>query len=68
MELRAPASGVIETSILSEFSFGEFEVENIGNTGLALNWSHGLTPDGWVIGYANPTLWREPREIKTIRL
>ena len=68
VELRAPASGVIETSILSEFSFGEFEVENIGNTGLALNWSHGLTPDGWVIGYANPTLWLEPREIKTIRL
>ena len=68
VELRAPASGVIETSIFSEFSFGEFEVENIGNTGLALNWSHGLTPDGWVIGYANPALWLEPREIKTIRL
>jgi len=68
IELRAPASGVIETSIFSEFSFGDFEVENIGNTGLALNWSHGLAPDGWVIGYANPTLWLEPREIKTIRL
>ena len=68
IDLRAPASGVIETSIFSEFSFGEFEVENIGNTGLALNWSHGLGPDGWVIGYANPTLWLEPREIKTIRL
>jgi uncharacterized membrane protein len=68
IELRAPASGVIGTSILSEFSFGEFEVENIGNTGLVLNWSHGLAPDGWVIGYANPTLWLEPREIKTIRL
>ena len=68
IELRAPASGIIETSIRSEFSFGEFEVENTGNTGLALNWSHGLAPDGWVVGYANPTLWLEPREIKTIRL
>ncbi|MEJ6530805.1 MAG: S8 family serine peptidase, partial [Euryarchaeota archaeon] len=68
IELRAPASGIIETSISSEFSFGEFEVENTGNTGLALNWSHGLAPDGWVVGYANPTLWLDVREIKTIRL
>jgi uncharacterized membrane protein len=68
VELRAPQSGVIETSISSEFSFGDFEVENIGNTGLALEWSHGLTPDGWTAGFANPTLWLEPREVKTIRL
>ena len=68
VELRAPQSGVIETSISSEFSFGDFEVENIGNTGLELEWSHGLTPDGWTAGFANPTLWLEPREVKTIRL
>jgi uncharacterized membrane protein len=68
IELRAPQSGVVETSISSEFSFGEFEVENIGNTGLELQWSHGLTPDGWTAGFANPTLWLEPRDVKTIRL
>ena len=68
IELRAPQSGVVETSISSEFSFGEFEVENIGNTGLELQWSHGLTPDGWTAGFANPTLWLEPRAVKTIRL
>ena len=68
IDLRAPLSGMVETRIDSEFSFGEFEVENIGNTGLALEWSHGLTPDGWAAGFANPTLWLEPREVKTIRL
>ena len=68
IDLRAPLSGMVETRIDSEFSFGEFEVENIGNTGLALEWSHGLTPDGWTAGFANPTLWLEPREVKTIRL
>ncbi len=68
IDLRAPNSGVVETSIDSVFSFGEFEVENIGNTGLALEWSHGLTPDGWTAGFANPTLWLEPREVKMIRL
>lgn len=68
IDLRGPQSGTVETVISSLFSFAEFAVENTGNTGLALEWSHGLAPDGWTIGYANPTLWLEPREVKTIRL
>lgn len=68
MELNAPSSGVVETVISSEFSFGEFHVTNTGNAPLTLNWSNGLAPDGWVVGFANPSSYIEPREERTIRL
>ena len=68
MELTGPSTGVIETNISSDFSFGEFHVTNTGNAPLTLNWSHGLAPDGWVVGFANPSTYIEPREERTVRL
>ncbi len=68
MELTGPESGVIETVISSDFSFGEFNVTNTGNAALTLNWSNGLAPDGWTVGFANPSNYLEPREERTVRL
>ena len=68
MELSGPSTGVIAATISSEFSFGEFFVVNTGNAPLTLNWSHGLAPDGWVVGFANPSTYIEPREERTVRL
>jgi hypothetical protein len=68
MGLTGPSTGVIETTISSEFSFGEFQVTNTGNTPLNLNWSHGLAPDGWAVGFANPSTYIEPREERTVLL
>ena len=68
MELNGPSSGVIPTTISSDFSFGEFEITNTGNAPLSLNWSNGLAPDGWTVGFANPSNYIEPREQRTIRL
>ena len=68
MDLFGPESGIIETVISSDFSFGEFTVVNTGNAPLTLNWSNGLPADGWVIGYANPSTYIEPREERTVRL
>ena len=68
MELTGPSTGVIETVISSVFSFGEFQVTNTGNAALTLNWSHGLAPDGWTVGFANPSTYIEPREERTVRL
>ena len=66
MELIGPST--IGTSISSQFSFGEFNVTNTGNAPLTLNWSHGIAPDGWVLGFTNPSTYIEPREERTIRL
>jgi len=66
--LLGPSTGVIETAISLEPSFGEFQVSNTGNAPLTLNWSHGLAPDGWAVGFANPSTYIEPREERTVLL
>ena len=68
MNLQGPESGVINTSISSEFSFGEFTVENTGNAPLTLNWSNSLPADNWFVGFTNPSTYIEPREERTVRL
>ena len=68
MELLGPSNGRVDTTISSELSFGEFTVTNTGNAALSLNWSNGLAPDGWTIGFANPSTYIEPREERTVRL
>ncbi len=68
MDLSGPDGGVIPTMISSDFSFGEFQITNTGNAPLSLNWSNGLAPDGWTVGFANPSSYIEPREQRTIRL
>lgn len=68
MNLFGPESGVIETVISTDFSFGEFTIINTGNAPLTLNWSNGLPTDGWIVGFANPSTYIEPREERTVRL
>ena len=67
IQLTPPLNSHIDTSIASTFSYGEFMVKNTGNTNLVLNWTHGLAPDGWDVGFANPTVYLEPREEKIVR-
>ena len=65
--LTGPAGEVIETSLASTFSYGTFNLVNTGNAPLTLAWSNGLAPDGWVVGFANPIAYLEPREEKSVR-
>lgn len=67
VNLQGPEGDVIETVIGSTFSYGNFNVTNTGNAPLTLAWSNGLAPDGWVVGFANPITYLEPREEKTVR-
>jgi uncharacterized membrane protein len=67
LDLVGPEGNVIETVLGSTFSYGEFNVTNTGNAPLTLGWSNGLAPDGWVVGFANPITYLEPREEKSIR-
>jgi len=65
--LTPPSDSIIEVSIGDVYSYGEFVVKNTGNTDLTLNWTHGLALDGWEVGFANPSLYLEPREEKVVR-
>lgn len=67
ISLTPPTDSRIDASIDASYSFGEFTVKNTGNTDLILNWTHGLAPDGWQVGFANPSLYLEPREEKIVR-
>ncbi len=67
ISLTPPADRHIDAVVSDLFSYGEFVVENTGNTNLGLTWTHGLAPDGWTVGFANPTVYLEPREEKVVR-
>ena len=67
ISLTPPLNNHIDTMISDVFSYGEFVVRNTGNTNLGLTWTHGLAPDGWSVGFANPTVYLEPREEKVVR-
>ena len=68
IELTPPENNRIDARISEAFSYGEFVVKNTGNTYLGLEWNHGLAPDGWSVGFANPTVYLEPREKKPFDL
>lgn len=68
LRLIGPESGQFDVVISDRFTYCEFSIKNTGNTELGLEWTHGLTPDGWSIGFANPILYLEPREEKVVRL
>ena len=67
VSLTPPPGNHIDTVISDAFSYGEFIVKNTGNTDLSLTWTHGLAPDGWSVGFANPSVYLEPREEKVVR-
>ena len=67
VSLTPPTGNHIDTVVSDVFSYGEFVVKNTGNTNLGLTWTHGLAPDGWSVGFANPTVYLEPREEKIVR-
>ncbi len=67
IQLTPPEGNHINAAIADEFSYGEFTIKNTGNTDLFLEWTHGLAPDGWSVGFANPSTYLEPREEKIVR-
>ena len=67
ISLTPPLNNRIDAMISDVFTYGEFTVRNTGNTNLGLAWTHGLAPDGWSVGFANPTVYLEPREEKVVR-
>lgn len=68
IRLDGPEDETVGVNVSESYSYGVFEVQNTGNVPLNLAWTHGLVPDGWTVGFANPTVYLEPRESRTVRL
>lgn len=66
IQLTGPENNHVDVSIGEDYSYADFTIKNSGNTALGLEWTHGLAPDGWTVGFANPVLYLEPREEKII--
>lgn len=62
-----------ESHNLSVYPNGDFTVntvmiENTGNSGVNIEWSNSLPPDGWEIGFADPPTYLEPRTPAELRI
>lgn len=68
LRLDGPEDETLHVNVSEAFSYGEFNVQNSGNVPLSLSWTHGLVPDGWTVGFANPVVYLEPRETRIVRL
>lgn len=65
-DLLVPAN--VNVSITGDFVFLDVGIVNTGNTILLLNWTTGLAPDGWTLGFSNPPEAVQPRDEKVGRL
>ena len=67
LRLDGPDDDTLHVNVSEAYSYGAFMVQNTGNVPLGLAWTHGLVPDGWTVGFANPIVYLEPRETRTVR-
>ncbi|MFL2962417.1 MAG: S8 family serine peptidase [Candidatus Poseidoniaceae archaeon] len=56
------ANFTMSTLVNGQFNFNNITVENTGNSGISIEWSHSLPPDGWGVGFANLTTYLAPRQ------
>ena len=52
----------MSTLVNGQFNFNNITVENTGNSGISIEWSNSLPPDGWGVGFASPPTYLEPRQ------
>lgn len=45
-----------------EFTYSVLTVKNTGNSGVSVEWSNSLAPDGWEVGFSNPPNYLGPLE------
>ena len=51
-----------------DFTYTTLMVENTGNSGISVEWSSSLAPDGWEVGFADPPIYLSPRENAELRI
>ena len=45
-----------------DFFTNSITVENTGNSGISIDWTHSLPPDGWEVGFVDAPTYLAPRE------
>jgi len=68
IDLTRDESSSLVADVDGDWSYYEFEVENTGNTELAVSWDVGVLPDGWQTGYQSPPSWLTPRDKETVKV
>jgi len=56
------ANFTMSTLVNGQFNFNNITVENTGNSGISIEWSNSLPPDGWGVGFAAPPTYLAPRQ------
>ena len=56
------ANFTMSTLVNGQFNFNNITVENTGNSGISIEWSNSLPPDGWGVGFADPPTYLAPRQ------
>jgi uncharacterized membrane protein len=62
LSITQDANFSMSTLVNGEFNFNTLIVENTGNSGISVEWSNSLPPDGWGVGFADPPTYLEPRQ------
>ena len=68
VELDTSGSDTFDVRVDGEWNYFEFTIENTGNSLVTLSWDHSIAPDGWQVGFANPTVILDSRDIADIRI
>ena len=50
------------TDASGKFTYSTIMIKNSGNSGINLDWSNSLAPDGWEVGFVNPVSYLNPRQ------
>ena len=53
IDLESPE--IIDCVLSDDYSYADFIISNDGNSVADLEWSYSLPPDGWIVGFANPS-------------
>ena len=62
LSITQDANFSMSTFVNDDFTFNTLTVQNTGNSGISVEWSNSLPPDGWSVGFANVSAYLEPRQ------
>ena len=68
LSITQDANFSMSTLVNGDFNFNTLIVENTGNSGISVEWSNSLPPDGWGVGFAAPPTYLEPRQSVEIQI
>lgn len=62
LSITQDANFSMSTLVNDDFNLNTLTVQNTGNSGISVEWSNSLPPDGWSVGFTAPPTYLEPRQ------